>query len=169
MEKSILIRPYQPTDSIPKITQLLHKAYAKMAGQGMTYLASHQDDKTTEDRLTSGASFLALKDNAIVGTITVYGPHEDSEVPLYRQTGVCHFGQYAVDPDLQGSGLGKRLYQTIEDHCRAKGVRTLALDTAEMATQLIDLYQRWGFKVVDRVKWDVTNYHSVIMTKTLEP
>ncbi|MDP2807512.1 MAG: hypothetical protein Q8O74_05175 [bacterium] len=38
MVKDILIRPYQPTDSIPEITQLLHKAYAKPAEQGMCTL-----------------------------------------------------------------------------------------------------------------------------------
>ena len=164
---NILIRTYQPTDSISEIAALLHRAYAKMAQQGMRYLASHQDDKTTLERLTIGASFLAVKENAIVGTITLYGPYQEAEAPLYRQEGVNHFGQYAVDPDLQGAGLGKRLYQTVEDHCRNNNVRTLALDTAGTAKHLIDIYQRWGFKVVDHVQWDCTNYRSVIMAKEL--
>lgn len=168
MTKDIIIRPYHPPDSISEITQLLHKAYARMAEQGMLYVASHQDDQTTEKRLTKGTSFIAIKDNAIVGTISVYGPSKESKVPFYRQEGIYHFGQYAVDPALQGAGLGKRLYQTVEDHCRANNVKTLALDTAETASQLIDMYHRWGFKVVDRVKWDVTNYHSVIMAKILD-
>lgn len=167
MNNEILIRPYQPTDPIPEITALLHKAYGQLAAQGMRYLASHQGDKTTLERLTFGTSFLAIKDNAIVGTITLYGPYPEAEVPLYRQEGVNHFGQYAVDPDLQGSGLGKRLYQTVEDHCRKNNVKTLALDTAETAKHLIDIYQRWGFKIVDHVQWDCTNYRSVIMAKEL--
>jgi GNAT superfamily N-acetyltransferase len=167
MTDNILIRPYQPDDPIPQITALLHKAYAGMAAQGMRYLASHQDDKTTLERLTTGASFIAIKQNAIVGTITVYGPYREAEVPLYRQPGVNHFGQFAVDPDLQGTGLGKKLYLTVEDHCRANNIRTLALDTAETASHLIEIYQRWGFKIVDHVQWDVTNYRSVIMAKEL--
>jgi GNAT superfamily N-acetyltransferase len=169
MMNDIVIRSYQPTDSIPEITKLLHKAYAQMAQQGMLYLASHQDDKTTEERLTLGTSFLAIKDNAIVGTITVYEADQESEVPLYRQQGVCHFGQFAVDPGLQGIGLGKRLYQTIEDRCRTRGVNILALDTAETAAHLIALYQRWGFKIVDQAKWSVVNYRSVIMARELTP
>jgi predicted N-acetyltransferase YhbS len=167
MEQHILIRPYQPTDSIPEITALLHKAFASMAAQGLLFLASHQSDMITKDRLVNGTSFLAINNNAIVGTISVYGPSMNYSVPLYRQQGVYHFGQFAVDPDLRGSGLGKRLYQTVEDHCRAKGVKTLALDTAETAVQLIALYEKWGFKAVDQVKWDVTNYKSVIMAKEL--
>jgi len=167
MSYSILIRPYKPADPISEITALLHKAYTKMAQQGMLYLASHQSDLITKDRLTNGVSFLVLKDNVIVGTISVYGPYSGSEALFYRQEGVYHFGQYAVDPDLQGTGLGKRLYQTVEDHCRKNNVKTLALDTAETAEYLIALYQRWGFKIVDRVKWDEVNYRSVIMAKEL--
>ncbi len=163
----ILIRPYQPADSIPEITALLHRAYAKMAHQGMHYLASHQNDKTTQERLAHGTSFLAIKNSAIVGTISVYGPYPGSEALFYRREGVYHFGQYAVDPTLQGTSLGKRLYQTVEDHCRANNVKTLALDTAETADHLIALYQRWGFKIVDHVQWDLTNYRSVIMAKEL--
>ncbi len=167
IENNILIRPYQPTDPIPEITALLHRAYGQLAAQGMRYLASHQNDKTTQERLAHGTSFLAIKDGAIVGTISVYGPYPGSEALFYRQEDVYHFGQYAVDPTLQGSGLGKRLYQTVEDHCRANNIKTLALDTAETADHLIALYQRWGFSIVDRVKWDEVNYKSVIMAKEL--
>lgn len=167
MLNPVLIRPYQPSDPIPEITSLLHRAYGPLAAQGLRYLASHQDDQTTLERLTSGASFVAIKDNAIAGTITVYRPYPEAEVPLYRQPGVNHFGQFAVEPNLQGSGLGRRLYLTIEDHCRSNNVKTLALDTAETATHLIDLYARWGFEIVDHVQWDITNYRSVIMAKDL--
>lgn len=167
MKPHFFIRPYKPDDPVSEITALLHRAYAGMAAQGLRYLASRQDDQTTLERLTSGASFIAIKDNSIVGTITVYGPYEEAEVPLYRQEGVNHFGQFAVEPALQGAGLGKRLYMTVEDLCRANNVKTLALDTAETAAHLIDLYQRWGFEIVDHVQWNVTNYRSVIMAKDL--
>ncbi len=110
---------------------------------------------------------MLFRSNSIVGTITVYGPYEEAEVPLYRQEGVNHFGQFAVEPTLQGAGLGKRLYMTVEDLCRANNVKTLALDTAETAKRLIDLYQRWGFCIVDWVKWAEVNYKSVVMAKNL--
>ena len=35
MTEEITIRSYQPDDSIPEITALLHRAYAKPAGQGV--------------------------------------------------------------------------------------------------------------------------------------
>ncbi|MDQ7797609.1 MAG: GNAT family N-acetyltransferase [Candidatus Edwardsbacteria bacterium] len=163
----ILIRPYQPTDSIPEITALLHRAYAKPAGQGVRFWASRQDDSVTEKRLKKGTSFLAVKDNALVGTISVYGPDKNSPAEFYRREDVSFFGQFGVEPALQGTGLGKRLYQTVEDHCRKNRVKFLALDTCENATDLIEMYQRWGFKQVDRVKWEVVDFRSIIMAKEL--
>ncbi|MDO9069615.1 MAG: GNAT family N-acetyltransferase [Deltaproteobacteria bacterium] len=167
MSDNILIRPYQPTDSIPEITALLHRAYAKPAGQGVRFWASRQDDTVTERRLKKGTSFLAIKDGAIVGTISVYGPDKNSAAEFYRREDVRYFGQFGVDPALQGTGLGKRLYQTVEDHCRANNVKFLALDTCESAADLIEMYRRWGFKQVDRVKWEVVDFRSIIMAKEL--
>ena len=167
MSDNILIRPYQPGDSIPEITALLHRAYAKPAEQGVRFWASRQDDTVTEKRLKTGTSFLAIKDNAIVGTISVYGPDKYSRSAYYQRDDVWHFGQFGVDPTLQGAGLGKRLYQTVEDHCKENNVRFLALDTCESAADLIEMYQRWGFKQVDRVKWEVVDFHSIIMAKEL--
>jgi len=165
--EDILIRPYQPSDPIPEITALLHRAYAKPAAQGVRFWASRQDDSVTESRLKSGTSFLAIKDGKIVGTISVYGPNRDSGAEFYRRDDVNYFGQFGVDPTLQGTGLGKRLYQTVEDHCQKNNVRFLALDTCENATDLIAMYQRWGFKQVDRVKWEVVDFRSIIMAKDL--
>jgi GNAT superfamily N-acetyltransferase len=163
----ILIRPYQPGDSIPEITALLHRAYARPAGQGVRFWASRQDDTVTEKRLKTGTSFLAVRDGAIVGTISVYGPDRDSPAEFYRREDVNFFGQFGVDPALQGTGLGKRLYQTVEDHCQKNNVKYLALDTCQDAAELIEMYQRWGFKQVDRVKWEVVDFRSIIMAKDL--
>ncbi|HAD82149.1 MAG: hypothetical protein A2509_00925 [Candidatus Edwardsbacteria bacterium RIFOXYD12_FULL_50_11] len=167
MYNSILIRPYQPADPIPEITALLHRAYAKLAGQGVRFWASRQDDSVTEKRLKTGTSFLAVKDSALVGTISVYGPDKNSPAEFYRRDDVNFFGQFGVDPALQGTGLGKRLYLTVEDHCKKNQVKFLALDTCENAADLIAMYQRWGFKQVDRVKWEVVDFRSIIMAKEL--
>jgi GNAT superfamily N-acetyltransferase len=161
------IREYRASDSIPEITALLHRAYARLAKMGMRFHASHQDDAITLRRLTGGKSFLAVDGDVIVGTISVYPSKADSPALYYRQAGVFHFGQFAVDPAYQGQGLGKQLYKVVEDYCRDRKATALALDTSEKAGHLIALYEKWGFKIVDRIKWDITNYASVIMSKPL--
>jgi signal transduction histidine kinase len=47
------------------------------------------------------------------------------------------------------------------------GMIELALDTSEHATRLIETYARRGSLEVERCRWDVTNYRSVVMSKRL--
>jgi ribosomal protein S18 acetylase RimI-like enzyme len=163
----IAFRAWQPADSLPAITALLHAAYAPLARQGMRFMASHQSDDVTLERLSTGHPLVALLDDEIVATITRYGSDAASPCAWFRHADVHSLGQFAVRPDLQGLGLGRRMYDLAESEARAHGCRRLALDTAETATQLIAWYQRLGFRVVDYAQWSMTNYRSVVMIKEL--
>lgn len=163
----IEIRPWNPSDSVEEIAELLHLAYGKLARQGMHYNASHQPPSQTLERLTSGSSFLAVLESKIVGTITLYNGGKDSGHPYYQRPNLVYFGQFGVHPAHQGHGIAKMLYQAVEDAARAKGAQEIALDTAETATNLISMYERWGYHIVDHADWDSTNYISVIMSKSL--
>ena len=72
-----------------------------------------------------------------------------------------------VEPELQRTGLGAALLEFVERKARADGFAELALDTAEGATHLIAYYSGRGYRFIDYTNWDVTNYRSVIMSKTL--
>jgi GNAT superfamily N-acetyltransferase len=163
-----IIRPYSESDSIEALTDLLHRAYAVLAEQGLRFVASHQDSATTRRRIESGFGFVAVVGTSIVGTVTVYTETADSACAYYRRPGVARFGQFAVDPALQGAGLGRRLLDSAEAYALGQGCSEIALDTAEGADALIRLYERWGYAIVDRVDWDATNYVSVVMAKRLE-
>ncbi|MEI7984932.1 MAG: GNAT family N-acetyltransferase [Armatimonadota bacterium] len=163
------IRPWSGTDSVEEITEMLHLAYGELARQGMNYNASHQPPAQTLERLQAGDSFVAVESDSgvIVGTITLYHVKSTNHHQYYRRPGLVYFGQFGVRPDYQGFGIAKRLYQTVEDHARATGATEIALDTAETAHDLIAMYRRWGFEIVDTADWDSTNYISVIMSKPL--
>jgi GNAT superfamily N-acetyltransferase len=167
VNEGLLIREFQSSDAIPPITQLLHSAYAPLARMGFRYLATHQDDAMTLRRLESGFSFLAELDGAIIATVTLRAPMTRSACAWYREPGVWSFGQFAVRPDLQGQGFGRRLVQWVEDHARARGAAELALDTAEGASHLRQWYERLGFRFIEHVSWEETNYRSVILSKRL--
>ena len=164
---NITIRPLQPSDDIVAITDLLHLAYLPLAKMGLRYHATWQDAQTTRHRLQSGFPYVAECDGVIVGTVTIYGPARNSAVEWYRRKDVFHFGQFAVHPDFQQSGIGTDLMHYIFQKASDLGGRHLALDTAETAKHLCDWYSKLGFVVVDRVSWDITNYVSVIMSKPL--
>jgi GNAT superfamily N-acetyltransferase len=170
MTPPILIRPFAPaSDSVPAITALLHAAYGALAARGLHYVASHQDDATTLSRLQRGHPFVAESAGEIVGTITLYTHRADAPCEWYCRPGVHHFGQFGVRPDLQRRGLGRRLYQQVEDHARHLGAHHLALDTAESADHLRRWYERLGFRFVQHVSWGDTNYRSVVLSKALRP
>jgi GNAT superfamily N-acetyltransferase len=167
MNDNLCIRGFANSDSVTRITALLHAAYGSLAANGFRYLASHQDDSITLRRLRSGIPFVAESGGDIVGTITFYRPSPTSLCEWYRQPAVYHFGQFAVRPNLQQQGIGSRLYEHIELFVRYLGVAELALDTAEGALHLRQWYERLGFRFVQFVSWNETNYRSVILSKSL--
>jgi GNAT superfamily N-acetyltransferase len=164
---AITIRPLAPEDSISVLTALLHRAYAPLAAQGLRYLATHQSDDVTRDRVALGQCFVVLAGDALVGTILFRPAVNTKGSPWYNRPDVASIGQFAVEPSLQSRGLGLRLVTTAEQHARAKGVAELALDTAEPATHLIDWYTRLGYRFIEHAQWGHTNYRSVILSKTL--
>ena len=163
----ICIRELRPDDSVAAITELLHTAYAPLAAMGFKYLATHQDEAMTRRRLQSGISIVAELDGAIVGTVTLRAPNAESRCAWYLQPGVWSFGQFAVRPDLQRNGLGEKLMHAIEQRALQHRAAELALDTAEGATHLVRWYERLGFRFIQHVSWEETNYRSVVMSKRL--
>jgi GNAT superfamily N-acetyltransferase len=82
---------------------------------------------------------------------------------------VAVVSQFAVEPGFQGRGIGGRLLDHAEARARHLGAAQVALDTAEGAAHLIRLYAARGYRHVGTVRWDVTNYKSVVMSKGLAP
>lgn len=169
MKGYLTIRPYREEDAIPPITAMLHAAYAPLAAMGLRYTATHQSDEVTLRRLLRGFPFVGELEGEIVATVTLYPSEEESSCAWYRKPGVFSFGQFGVKPDLQGRGIGGKLIRLMEDEAGQRGAEELALDTAEGAHHLIEWYGRCGFREVERVSWDSTNYCSVILSKTLKP
>ncbi len=161
------IREYSPHDSLDELTGVLHRAYATLAERGMRFVASHQEVEITRQRIEAGRCFVAELEGRIVGTITTYTTTVESKCTYYLRPGVARFGQFAVDPMSQGCGVGRSLMRAAESYAREQSCHGMALDTAEGANELIDLYERWGYRIVDRVDWDATNYFSVVMAKEL--
>jgi GNAT superfamily N-acetyltransferase len=163
----LTIRPLSQEDSIGDITLLLNAAYAELLAHGFRFLASHQDDTITAERLNGNLSFVAVVNKKIVGTISLYDAPELCECELYAQEGVWRFGQFGILPKYQRNRIGSLLMEVIEHTARTGGAKQLALDTAESAEHLIRWYSSRGYDFVQHVQWDVTNYRSVVMSKTL--
>jgi hypothetical protein len=80
---------------------------------------------------------------------------------------VAHLFQFAVDPNLQGAGLGGALMRAAEAHGLDSGRRALVLDTALPATHLRQRYARAGYSEQHELQWVGKTYRSVLMVKPL--
>lgn len=164
----LLIRPLGPDDSMEELTILIHEAYRPLGEAGMRYLATHQDAATTARRAAEGECSVAVLYGRVVGTITLRHPEQTNGCPWYDRPDVASFGQFAVEPGVQGRGIGKALLDHVERRAAEKGIAELALDTAEGATRLIETYTRRGYRFIEFVDWrPETNYRSVILSRRL--
>lgn len=150
---------------VGEITNILHEAYAPLARDGMRYWASYQTPSETLHRLQLGEAYLAFYDSKLAGTISLVGPKKENRCEWYKKRGVFTFHQFGVLPRLQGRGVGKRLLDFVETRALELGARELALDTSEHAAHLINAYEKRGYRFVDYVQWNSTNYRSVVMSK----
>lgn len=168
------IRLLAARDSLDGLTDLLHRAYAPLLERGMNFTAATQTVATTQRRIAEGQCLVAEQRRRIVGTATVCGPYDpvsspwSVDVPAFRDRDSAHFHQFAVAPDLQRQGLGRRLVAACEHWARERGFKRMSLDTAEPATELRALYRSLGYVDMMQVQWAGKSYRSVVMEKPLD-
>ncbi len=161
------IRVLTPADDLAAITEMLHRAYAPLAARGLNYTSSYQSAEVTSKRLFTGHPLGAENDGRITGTLTVYPPDPQSSVAVFREPHTYSIGQFAVDPDLQGQGIGRALHNAAVDHAIRQGAIFLSLDTAAAAEELVATYARWGYMIVERTTWRGKSYESVVMRRSV--
>ncbi len=74
---------------------------------------------------------------------------------------------YYVDPNFQGKGVGRKLFDYLEDEARSRGLNTLHL-TASPKGQPI--YEHFGFKLIKKVENEIEGqvYIDALMEKSLD-
>ena len=165
---TLIIRAIHKDDSLEELTELLHRAYKPLADMGLRFFATHQTVEQTQSRVESGKCFVAELDGKLIGTIALYTePKHDDAPDWYHRPDVGWFGQFGIEPTLQGKGIGKQMIDFIEERAVELGLSELALDTSEKAEHLIQWYKRLGWRIVEETDWSVTNYRSLVMSKTL--
>lgn len=164
MPGKVTIRQIQTGDDLVAITALIRAAYARLSDMGLRFWATFQSVEDTCKRFTDGQGLVAVQDDRIIGTITIYPPDPTSTVETYRHLTTYCLGQFAVDPSLQGAGVGRLLHNAAIKYIVDSGGTHAALDTAEHAHHLISMYGRWGYRIVEHADWrPLTNYLSVVM------
>jgi ribosomal protein S18 acetylase RimI-like enzyme len=85
-----------------------------------------------------------------------------------------YLGTLAVDPAMQGRGLGRMLTQAAEERFRADGVEAVDIIVLSLRTDLPPLYQRLGYVAPRREDFKPSRplkpgveCHGLVMTKRL--
>lgn len=162
------IRKFQEYDSIHELTSLLHRSYARLGNLGFNYTAVDQTPEVTASRIRGGECFVFSDGQKLVGTIVVQPTYSESECDFFTRPGVASAHQFAVDPEHQGAGIGGMLLKRAEQWAKESGFVELAMDTAEQATHLVELYTHLGYRHVASVQWHGKVYRSVVLSKFLD-
>lgn len=154
-----------------ELTTLLHRAYRAQVEMGLQPLAGRQDVETTRKRAGNGECYLAIETiggaSRMVGTILFHEVEDAKGPPWFQRKDVDSFSQFAVDPDIQGRGIGQLLLDTVERRAAECGARELGLSMAEPDTKLMQFYLRRGYRFIEHWQWPYTNYRSAILSKPL--
>jgi ribosomal protein S18 acetylase RimI-like enzyme len=157
-------------DCFTAATELIHRAYAVHRVRGITFGAATQSVAATRRRIkTSTATWIVKACQNIIGIISYYDcvRFPRTEPKWYARPDASHFGQFAVEPERQGLGIGQRLMSCVEDKAVADQKAQLCCDTASTATRLIAFYEARGFRPVDRHQWPNQDFESVVLSKAL--
>lgn len=162
----LVLRRFDPQrDSWERLTQLLHRAFTRLASLGLHCASADQAASATRARALAGDCFVAVCNGRIVGTMTIEGRDGASPCEHYRQHGVATLHQFGIEPTWQGRGIGRALLAFALRWAAARGFTRLALDTPFPAAHLLAFYRAEGFSLVDVVRFAGRGYDSAVFSK----
>ncbi len=154
-------------DSVEELTELLHRAYKRLADMGLNFIATFQTAEYTRNYFKKGECFVLTSGKEISGTIFYQTVMWDDAPEIYKLADSVLVGKFAVEPELQKLGLGNKLMDFVESYAAGNGKKRVVLDTSEKALHLIEYYKRRGYNFIEFWQWPDVNYRSVIMSKEL--
>src|SRR5205085_374859 len=158
MKSNVQIRMAVPGDA-SAVASVLHESFIEYE----SFYTREGFDATTpasdqiRNRMEEGPTWVALKDGAIVGTVSAVAKGE----ALYiRGMGVL--------PAARGERIGELLLTRIESFASERGFKRLFLSTTPFLTRAIRLYENFGFKPNGEGPYELFGTPLFTMEKNLE-
>ncbi|OXG06561.1 ribosomal protein S18 acetylase RimI-like enzyme [Flavobacterium araucananum] len=151
---------------IPSLTILINSAYrGETSKKGWTTEAHLLAGKrTTDEELTAiildpKNTFLKYTENdKIIGSVL-----------LVEKGDQLYVGMLTVSPELQNSGIGKKMLAEAEIHAKTLGLSTLSMTVVSVRSELIAWYKRHGYvDTGEREPFPSSDIHINISDKPLE-
>ncbi|MEZ7505324.1 GNAT family N-acetyltransferase [Flavobacterium sp. Arc2] len=153
-------------EDVSELNKLINSGYrGEFSKKGWTTEANILEGSRTNDaelkEIISTSKNTLLKfteNNRIIGCVLLV----EKEQQLY-------LGMLTVSPELQNSGIGKKLLQQAEVHAQALGLPTIIMTVIAIRTELIDWYKRHGYADTGaREAFPESDIHISIVEQPLE-
>jgi ribosomal protein S18 acetylase RimI-like enzyme len=136
-------------EDIAALNKLVNSAYrGDSSRKGWTTEADLLDGTRTDEKaikeffLNPDSTILKYVDNEkIIGCVR-----------LVKHGSQLYLGMFAVDPDVQNKGVGKRMLLAAEDEARRQNCKSIDMTVISVRTELIDWYKRNGYVEVGEKK-----------------
>ena len=157
-ESVVVIRIASSADA-PSIAAVLHESFLQYEAVYTAggFAATTPDGEEIQRRMTEGPTWVAVRANAIVGTVSVVPSGER----LYVRS-------MAVVPSARGQNIGVKLLRHVEDFAAANNYKSLFLSTTPFLSPAIKLYQQMGFVFSDEQIEDLHGTPLLRMEKGLD-
>lgn len=134
-----------PEDA-PVVQRIIHAAYVTIRELELQWPAAHADVEQIRDNIIANKCYVLERDGEIVATVTLANPERLKL--LAEQMDLPFVMWFAVDPEAQGSGWGRKLLNWVEQEVIDKelGAPAVTLATAEKHPWLLPMYERWGYE-----------------------
>lgn len=134
-----------PEDA-PVVQRIIHAAYVTIRELELQWPAAHADVEQIRDNIIANKCYVLERDGEIVATVTLANPERLKL--LAEQMDLPFVMWFAVDPEVQGSGWGRKLLNWVEQEVIDKelGAPAVTLATAEKHPWLLPMYERWGYE-----------------------
>ena len=151
---------------IPSIEKLLNSAYrGEGSKKGWTTEADlikgevRTDSEELKQILSQKDSvFLkCIKNDELIGCVN-----------LQKENQSIYLGMLSVNPDLQGSGTGKKLLLAAEEFAKQNKCNRIFMTVISVRTELIDWYKRNGYESTGETKPFPNDFKSGIPNQKLE-
>ena len=130
-----------------------------------TFLDGTRTDEERMAEMMGKGEFLVAEDDAGQVVATVY-------IEVRGERG--YFGMLAVDSRRQGTGLGRRMVEAAENHCRQHGCKQVDIVVLSLRTDLPPFYRKLGYVETGREDFrtsrplkDGVECHGITMSKAL--
>lgn len=146
-------------DDVASIASVLHDAFAAYESlyTSEAFAATTPTPEQILARLNEGPVWVAVQNDAIVGTVSAVPEGED----LYVRS-------MAVLPAARGQGVARRLLREVEHFACAHRHKRLSLSTTPFLTHAIRLYERAGFRQSAEGPHELFGTPLFTMVKSLE-